>query len=80
MRVQASLYRSLLREARKMSDYNFRSYALRRVKTGFENNRHLVGEDAQRALQEGQIQFETLKRQSMISQMYPSATSVMDKI
>jgi len=36
------LLRSLLREARHMSDYNFRSYAIRRVKVGFAANAHLL--------------------------------------
>lgn len=38
-----TLYRTLIREAKKMHDYNFRSYALRRVKVGFEKNRELQG-------------------------------------
>ena len=37
------LLRSLLREARHINDYNFRSYAVRRVKAGFDKNRNLVG-------------------------------------
>ena len=37
------LLRSLLREARHINDYNFRSYAVRRVKAGFDKNRDLVG-------------------------------------
>ena len=37
------LLRSLLREARHINDYNFRSYAVRRVKAGFNKNRTLSG-------------------------------------
>lgn len=37
------LYRNLLREARKVNDYNFRMYAMRRVKQGFVKNRNLQG-------------------------------------
>jgi len=37
------LYRNLLREARKVNDYNFRMYAMRRVKQGFVKNRTLQG-------------------------------------
>ena len=37
------LLRSLLREARHINDYNFRSYAIRRVKAGFDKNRNLAG-------------------------------------
>ena len=38
-----TLYRSLLRQGKLIKDYNFRSYALRRVKTGFQENRGLQG-------------------------------------
>ena len=38
-----SLFRSLLREARRVDNYNFRLYAIRRVKIGFRNNRDLTG-------------------------------------
>ena len=37
------LYRSLLRHANGMKDYNFRMYAQRRVKAGFQKNRNLQG-------------------------------------
>lgn len=38
-----ALYRSLLQHAKQMNDYNFRKYATRRVKAGFQKNRHLQG-------------------------------------
>ncbi len=38
-----SLFRSLLREAHKMNDYNFKAYAVRRVITGFRKNQGLEG-------------------------------------
>lgn len=37
------LYRNLLRQARQMNDYNFRSYAMRRAKQGFVKNKALQG-------------------------------------
>ena len=37
------LYRSMLRLAKQVNDYNFRSHAVRRVKTGFRLNRNLQG-------------------------------------
>ncbi|KAJ8706958.1 hypothetical protein PYW08_011092 [Mythimna loreyi] len=37
-----SMYKLLLREADKFSNYNFRSYALRRVKDGFKDNKTLT--------------------------------------
>ena len=38
-----ALFRALLREAKHMNDYNFRSYAIRRVKLGFRENQQLQG-------------------------------------
>lgn len=38
-----TLYRRLIREAKQMHDYNFRMYALRRIRAGFEKNRLLDG-------------------------------------
>mmetsp|Transcript_34962 Transcript_34962/g.104293 ORF Transcript_34962/g.104293 Transcript_34962/m.104293 type:complete len:83 (-) Transcript_34962:382-630(-) len=72
------LFRTLLREARKMNDYNFRSFAIRRVKTGFAANRDLQGEEASAALAEGQQQLEVLRRQVILGQLYPSGRSVME--
>mmetsp|Transcript_14097 Transcript_14097/g.20829 ORF Transcript_14097/g.20829 Transcript_14097/m.20829 type:complete len:82 (+) Transcript_14097:73-318(+) len=79
MTVQ-TLYRSLLREAKRVSDYNFRSYALRRIEAGFNKNRQLQGEEAELVINEGYNQLDMLKRQSMLTRMYPSATSVMEKV
>ena len=33
----------MMREARHFNDYNFRAYAIRRVRGGFEKNRNLEG-------------------------------------
>mmetsp|Transcript_16796 Transcript_16796/g.22990 ORF Transcript_16796/g.22990 Transcript_16796/m.22990 type:complete len:84 (-) Transcript_16796:398-649(-) len=76
--TQLSLFRTLLREAKKMNDYNFRSYAVRRVKTGFNANRNLQGEEATAAITEGVKQLEVLKRQVVLGQLYPSEHSVME--
>ena len=38
-----SLFRALYREAKQMNDYNFRSYAIRRIKVGFRTNASLQG-------------------------------------
>lgn len=76
------LYRQLIRHACHMKDYNFRSYAIRRIKIGYEENRHLIpqSEEYNIALKEGYQQLEMLRRQSMLSQLYPSAQSVMESV
>ena len=35
------LYRNLLRNANSMKDYNFRSYAIRRIRTGYNENKSI---------------------------------------
>jgi hypothetical protein len=35
------LYRSLLRSSRNIYDYNFRSHAIRKVKTDFRSSRNI---------------------------------------
>lgn len=72
------LYRSMLRVSKQVNDYNFRSYAIRRVKTGWRLNRNLIGEEAVAALRKGRENLELLKRQSIIGNLYPSAKSVME--
>jgi hypothetical protein len=45
-----------------LQDYNFRTYALRRIKTGFHENQGLAGEKAQVEFQKGLEQLGVLKR------------------
>mmetsp|Transcript_14521 Transcript_14521/g.24831 ORF Transcript_14521/g.24831 Transcript_14521/m.24831 type:complete len:84 (+) Transcript_14521:158-409(+) len=73
-----SLFRSLLREAKKVDNYNFRQYAIRRVKVGFQINRDLTGNEADLAFREGEEQLDILRRQVVLGGLYPSAKSVME--
>jgi len=77
MTTPLPLFRTLSREARKMNDYNFRMYAIRRVREGFEMNRNLAGEEAAVALRSGEEQLAVLRRQVILGDLYPSAKSVM---
>eukprot|EP00549_Striatella_unipunctata_P006751 CAMPEP_0118714226 /NCGR_PEP_ID=MMETSP0800-20121206/26051_1 /TAXON_ID=210618 ORGANISM="Striatella unipunctata, Strain CCMP2910" /NCGR_SAMPLE_ID=MMETSP0800 /ASSEMBLY_ACC=CAM_ASM_000638 /LENGTH=79 /DNA_ID=CAMNT_0006619959 /DNA_START=22 /DNA_END=261 /DNA_ORIENTATION=+ len=77
-RSPSVLYRQLLREAKHMKDYNFRNYALRRIKLGFEEGKAMEGESSVEALSFGEQQLELLKRQSLLTRLYPSAKSVME--
>eukprot|EP00569_Conticribra_weissflogii_P002762 CAMPEP_0171338284 /NCGR_PEP_ID=MMETSP0878-20121228/7240_1 /TAXON_ID=67004 /ORGANISM="Thalassiosira weissflogii, Strain CCMP1336" /LENGTH=84 /DNA_ID=CAMNT_0011840055 /DNA_START=93 /DNA_END=347 /DNA_ORIENTATION=- len=73
-----SLFRSLLREANKVDNYNFRHYAIRRTRAGFAANREMTGNEAVVALNEGQEQLAVLKRQVVLGKLYPSSRSVME--
>ena len=56
------LFRGLLRASGRLEDYNFRSYARRRVGVGFRENRQLAGESLAVEFQDGIKQLEMLKR------------------
>ena len=73
-----SLFRTMLREAAQVDQYNFRNYAIRRVREDFRRNAALAGAEADAALQEGKDALEVLRRQRIVGQLYPAAQSVMD--
>ncbi|CAN0420311.1 unnamed protein product, partial [Hapterophycus canaliculatus] len=59
-------------------DYNYREYALRRARRGFELARGFAPEEAEAAFAKGQRELEIVRRQAAISQLYPHQTSVME--
>ena len=73
------LYRQLQRAGRGFTNYNFREYALRRIREGFNENRSLSDAGAiTAAYQQGRVELEMLKRQSSISQMFPQEKHAME--
>ena len=73
-----SLYRSLLRYTSKITNYNFRSHAMRRTRAGFITNRTVTGDELVSAYAFGVQQLAIAKRQSLVSQLYPDTmASVM---
>ncbi|KAK3725576.1 hypothetical protein RRG08_042994 [Elysia crispata] len=74
-----TLYKSLLRESGKITDYNFRLYALRRTKDAFKENKDVSDPTRIQALiQKGQENLEVLKRQALVSQLYGSTRTVIE--
>ncbi|EXJ82019.1 hypothetical protein A1O1_08087 [Capronia coronata CBS 617.96] len=66
-----SLYRSLLRTSNQFANYNFRKYARRRTRDAFHEHQH--EQDARRVqelVQKGLKELQSMKRQTVISQMY----------
>lgn len=61
-----------------LQDYNFRMYSLRRIRQGFQEDRALSGELAEKSLAFGQDQLSVLQRQAVLSRLYPAAPSVME--
>lgn len=52
-------------------DYNYREYAMRRARKGFEMARGLSPSDAAGAFAKGQQELEVVRRQAVISRLYP---------
>jgi hypothetical protein len=75
-----SLMRSLLRHSSKIVNYNFRAHAKRRTRAGFDLHRDVTGEKLVETYRYGLTQLEIVKRQALISQLYPdSLESVMQQ-
>lgn len=70
-----SLLRSLIRHTSKITNYNFRSHAMRRVKAGFAANRTASGAELSLLYTFGLKQLDIAKRQSLVSQLYPDTMS-----
>ena len=76
-----SLYRSMVREAKRIVDYNFREYALRRVRVGFEQGRSLAGrEELSAALKEAEEGMGIIRRTAVMGGLYPHSRSVMENV
>jgi hypothetical protein len=71
------LYRTMLKQSARMSDYNFRNYAIRRTKSGFREGCTVGGDEAEQLYNFGLQQLAVVHRQSIISNLFPGITSVM---
>nr|XP_021201727.1 LYR motif-containing protein 4B [Helicoverpa armigera] len=74
-----SMYRVLLREADKFPNYNFRAYALRRVRDAFRDNKTLTDPK----LIKKQYDFATenlavIKRQVLVGDLYKTEKLVIE--
>ncbi|XP_034427989.1 LYR motif-containing protein 4B [Hippoglossus hippoglossus] len=74
-----SLYRTMLRESSKFPSYNYRTYALRRVRDAFRANRKVEDPKAvARLMEEGQRTAALIQRQVSVGKMYESQKMVLE--
>ncbi|XP_026753771.2 LYR motif-containing protein 4B [Galleria mellonella] len=76
-----SLYKQLMRESQKFPNYNFRSYALRRVRDAFKEAKNVT--DPKLAVKEFNYAKENLdiiKRQVLIGEMYRTEKLVIENV
>ncbi|XP_052179598.1 uncharacterized protein LOC127792952 [Diospyros lotus] len=75
-----SLFRSLLRTARKFADYNIREYARRRTIDAFRQNKDLSDPSAiAAAFSDGKSQLDVANRQVIVYSLYaPKVKNIME--
>ena len=74
------LYRALVRHSKMFADYNFREYALKRTRHGFETLRNESDPQViKEAYYAGLNSLAMVKRQSTISQMFAAPPVVIEK-
>ncbi|XP_072318226.1 LYR motif-containing protein 4A-like [Eucyclogobius newberryi] len=74
-----SLYKMLLRESGKFPSYNYRTYALRRVRDAFRENQTVQDPELIHSLlQEGTRNLQVLQRQVAVGQLYTSQKLVVE--
>ncbi|XP_017777486.1 PREDICTED: LYR motif-containing protein 4 [Nicrophorus vespilloides] len=76
-----SLYKCLLNESKKFPSYNFRNYAVRKIKDSFKANRNLSDpSQIMVKMQEAKTNLEIIRRQVMIGQMYSTDKLVIENV
>ncbi|CAJ1081534.1 LYR motif-containing protein 4 [Xyrichtys novacula] len=74
-----SLYRLLLTESNKFPSYNYRTYALRRVRDAFRANRTITDpETVERLIVEGRQTLALIQRQVVIGKMFETQKTVVE--
>ncbi|XP_044265781.1 protein bcn92 [Tribolium madens] len=80
-RQALQLYKSLIRESKKFPTYNFRHYALRKIRDSFRENRQLTDQETiKQKMDEGARNLNIIKRQVVIGQLYSSEKLVIEHI
>ncbi|XP_040921717.1 LYR motif-containing protein 4 [Toxotes jaculatrix] len=74
-----SLYRMMLKESSKFPSYNYRTYALRRVRDAFRANRKVEDpKTVERLMEEGQQTLALIQRQVSIGKMFETQKTVVE--
>ncbi|KAJ9573695.1 hypothetical protein L9F63_008908 [Diploptera punctata] len=74
------LYKTLLRESQKFHSYNFRLYALRRIRDEFRENKSLTDSaKISEAIKKASDNLEIVKRQVVVGNLYTAEKLVIEK-
>ncbi|XP_014289380.1 LYR motif-containing protein 4 [Halyomorpha halys] len=73
------LYRDMMREAKKITAYNFRTYGLRKIKDGFTKNKELTDRKEIQAQYDSALKsYEMLKRQVIVTNLFKTDNLVVE--
>ncbi|KAK5647318.1 hypothetical protein RI129_002210 [Pyrocoelia pectoralis] len=74
-----ALYKSLIRESKKFSSYNYRNYALRRIRDSFSENKYITDPTKiNEQILGGQRNLEIIKRQVLVGNLYQTDKLVIE--
>ncbi|XP_034187649.1 LYR motif-containing protein bcn92 [Osmia lignaria lignaria] len=74
-----SLYRNLIRESKKWNSYNYRMYALRKIRHEFHENKTLQDkEKINECCEKGKEALEIIKRQALIGNLYSTRPLIIE--
>ncbi|XP_030064637.1 LYR motif-containing protein 4 isoform X2 [Microcaecilia unicolor] len=74
-----SLYRTMLRESKKFSSYNYRTYAIRRIRDAFKENKNVKDiQDIQTLLNRAKENLEIIQRQVTVGHLYSTHKLVIE--
>ena len=74
------LYKQMLREASKWPNYNYRTYALRKIKWVFRENRNLEPSRIGETIKKAQDDLALIQRQVVVGFMYRANDIVIEKV
>ncbi|XP_004711813.1 LYR motif-containing protein 4 isoform X2 [Echinops telfairi] len=73
------LYRAMLRESKHFTAYNYRTYAIRRIRDAFRENKNVKDPvEIQTLVNKAQRDLEIIRRQVHISQLYSTDKLIIE--
>ncbi|XP_051826702.1 LYR motif-containing protein 4 [Antechinus flavipes] len=74
------LYRVMLRESGKFTSYNYRTYAIRRIREAFRENKNVKDSaQIQVLVNKAKRNLEIIQRQTHISELYSTDKLIIEK-
>ncbi|XP_011818026.1 PREDICTED: LYR motif-containing protein 4 isoform X3 [Colobus angolensis palliatus] len=73
------LYRAMLRESKRFSSYNYRTYAVRRIRDAFRENKNVKDPvEIQTLLNKAKRDLEVIRRQVHIGHLYSTDKLIIE--